>query len=348
MIVPCIVLAAVGAMAVEPSSFYQQSMQEFVDYINSAQSLFKAGVPTKGFKPRFMDPKYLELNKKTLLRKVPVVLAAEQNITIPPRFDAREMWSNCKSIRLVRDQGNCGSCWAVAATSVMSDRLCIASGQRIQTLLSATDLLSCCKDCRKNGGDPCEGGEREEAWIYLNTHGICSGGPYNRTTGCKPYMFPPCDHVSIDMDLGHNFCKDKETLPVPECAEECLKGYGKTYAEDRVHGFGYEVDTDEEEIQKEIMTRGPVQATFIVYADFGIYKSGIYKRVLDRKNKRLAPHTVKIIGWGVENMNGRDVKYWLISNSWGPRWGENGFFRMIRGENHCLIESEVVAGQMIP
>ncbi|CAJ0594884.1 unnamed protein product [Cylicocyclus nassatus] len=133
-------------------------------------------------------------------------------------------------------------------------------------------------------------------------------------------MFPPCDHISTDTDVGHNFCKNKETLPVPECAKECLKGYGKTYDEDRVH----------------------------VYADFAIYKSGIYERVLDRKNKRLAPHTVKIIGWGVENMNGRDVKYWLISNSWGPRWGENGFFRMIRGENHCLIESEVVAGQMTP
>ncbi|KIH63214.1 hypothetical protein ANCDUO_06489 [Ancylostoma duodenale] len=51
-------------------------------------------------------------------------------------------------------------------------------------------------------------------------------------------------------------------------------------------------------------------------------------------------HAVKIIGWGKEN----DVPYWLVANSWNTDWGENGYFRILRGENHCNIEKAVVIG----
>lgn len=37
------------------------------------------------------------------------------------------------------------------------------------------------------------------------------------------------------------------------------------------------------------------------------------------------------------------MKYWLAANSWGTNWGENGYFRILRGENHCEIESFVIA-----
>lgn len=42
--------------------------------------------------------------------------------------------------------------------------------------------------------------------------------------------------------------------------------------------------------------------------------------------------------WGVEN----SVKFWLCDNSWGTGWGENGLFKILRGENHCEIESFVL------
>lgn len=46
-----------------------------------------------------------------------------------------------------------------------------------------------------------------------------------------------------------------------------------------------------------------------------------------------------IVGYGVEN----NTKYWIAQNSWGPSWGENGFFRILRGTDECAIESEAAA-----
>jgi cathepsin B len=41
---------------------------------------------------------------------------------IPDEFDSRVQWPNCPTIKEVRDQGNCGSCWAISAVEAMSDR----------------------------------------------------------------------------------------------------------------------------------------------------------------------------------------------------------------------------------
>ena len=79
------------------------------------------------------------------------------------------------------------------------------------------------------------------------------------------------------------------------------------------------------------MTKGPVEAGFTVFEDFLTYKSGVYQH---KTGSRLGGHAIKILGWGVEN----GVKYWLVANSWNEDWGDKGFFKILRGSNHCGIE----------
>ncbi|VDM68836.1 unnamed protein product [Strongylus vulgaris] len=56
----------------------------------------------------------------------------ETDEPIPTSFDARTEWPFCESIKTIRDQSACGSCWAVSAASAMSDRICVQTKGRKQ------------------------------------------------------------------------------------------------------------------------------------------------------------------------------------------------------------------------
>lgn len=150
-------------------------------------------------------------------------------------------------------------------------------------------------NCNKDGKG-CLGGEAGRiAFEYLNTRGIS-------TEECTPW-------VSTD---------GKER----ECRNQiCEKGQYKTYKCGQVT-----FEMHEDDIKKEIMKNGPVDCRFEHYEDFNDYKSGIYYRVANRRI--MANHAAKVIGWSVENQ----IKFWILENSWGMRWGENGYFRVKEGE----------------
>ncbi|CAB1350720.1 unnamed protein product [Coregonus sp. 'balchen'] len=107
-------------------------------------------------------------------------------------------------------------------------------------------------------------------------------------------------------------------------------------------------EMQEKEIMKEIVDNGPVQAILEVHEDFFVYKSGIYKHTDVSFTKpphyrKHNTHSVRITGWGEErNYDGTTKKYWIAANSWGKNWGENGYFRITRGENECEIEAFVI------
>merc|ERR1711948_243700 len=87
-------------------------------------------------------------------------------------------------------------------------------------------------------------------------------------------------------------------------------------------------------MQKEIATNGPIQVAFMVYKSFMSYKSGVYSK---HKYEFIPEggHAVKIVGYGT--LDG--VDYWTVANSWGTTWGEEGFFRILRGKDHCGMET---------
>jgi len=98
---------------------------------------------------------------------------------------------------------------------------------------------------------------------------------------------------------------------------------------------------------REIKQNGPVQAMFLVREDFFMYKGGVYKYsdpIPDSpsNHRQKGYHSARIIGWGVDRSQRRPIKYWVCANSWGTEWGENGYFRILRGEDECDIEMFVV------
>lgn len=299
--------------------------KEFIDHINSVQKSWKAG-------QNFKEGTTLEFLKGLMgVRKgqrshLPTKYHKVDPAAIPDTFDARDQWPQCPTIGEIRDQGGCGSCWAFGAVESMSDRLCIHLQQDAH--ISAEDLLSCCSAC----GFGCDGGYPAIAWEYWVTQGLVTGGNYGSNEGCQPYSLEACEH---HVNGTRPPCGEDST---PPCKETCIDGYDKTYPEDKIVGSeAYTVSRVIEQIQTEIQTNGPIEASYDVYEDFVSYKSGVYHHVT---GEYLGGHAVRILGWG--NEGGED--YWLVANSWNSDWGAAGFFKILRGANECGIESGLTAG----
>ncbi|CAL8103504.1 unnamed protein product [Calicophoron daubneyi] len=240
----------------------------------------------------------------------------DENIQIPEEFDARDIWIHCNSVYTIWNQGSCGSCWAVASASVMSDRYCIRNETNV--MLSAYDVMSCCKNCYPSG--PCNGGYPIKAFEHWNTVGVVTGGPKS-CAGCTCYRYS-----------GDNLFK---------CDHKCRAGFRRSYDSEITHGRPAKyLKNDVEAIQLEIMFNGPVVATFAVYSDFGSQGRGVY---IHRSGTFKGYHAVRVIGWGVHRYWDKLTPYWLVANSWGSNWGDGGYFRILRGSNHCGIEGSMVA-----
>ncbi|KAL1124224.1 hypothetical protein AAG570_001994 [Ranatra chinensis] len=250
------------------------------------------------------------------------------NADIPESFDAREQWPKCKTTASIKDQANCGSCWAVSSAAAMSDRLCIATDGKVSINLSPEYLMTCCSEC----GEGCNGGYPNKAWDWFQSNGLVTGGGYLSNEGCQPYQI---GHSSPDVTppCSRNACTNKK-YPIPFLQDFHKGKIRKKMIQCRQ---SFVLSTSEKEIQTELMTNGPVVASFVVYADFMSYKSGVYQHVTGGYQGR---HAVRVIGWGVEN----GVKYWLVANSWNTFWGDNGLFKIRRGNNECEFEQQMTAG----
>ena len=84
----------------------------------------------------------------------------------------------------------------------------------------------------------------------------------------------------------------------------------------------------------EIASRGPIACDMAVNQAFEDYKGGVF---YDKTGLKDINHVISLVGYGTD-ANG--VKYWIGRNSWGEAWGEEGFFRIIRGVNNLAIESD--------
>ncbi|XP_022083420.1 cathepsin B-like [Acanthaster planci] len=257
----------------------------------------------------------------------PSLPAVVHDVDIPKEFDARKNWPQCPSIGRISDQGRCRSYWAFAAVGMIDDRFCISQGVHVN--ISAEDALSCSEDMQKNG---CAGGRPSIALDSWSKQGLVTGGAFNSNAGCRPYPYKPCDHHEKGT---YGPCTAPPSLTF--CDKICRAGYPKEYNQDKHYGSVYSVDHSEESIQKEIMTNGSVTTYIVVYQDFPIYRSGVYRHTSDKAIGRSA---LKILGWGDEG----DQKYWLCANSWNTEWGDKGFIKILRGINECQIEETVMAG----
>jgi cathepsin B len=181
LFIVCVLLALVGAIATVPRLSGKTTIRHHMiaQRINGdATSTWTAGINSRF---SYMTPAQIRRHMGAL--KTPAGLElplreVEPIAAVPATFDARDAWPQCKSIGQIRDQSDCGSCWAFGAVEAATDRICIETNATMTPMISANDLTACCAEC----GFGCGGGYLPTAWNYLVKTGVVTGGNYNDTT----------------------------------------------------------------------------------------------------------------------------------------------------------------------
>jgi len=259
------------------------------------------------------------------------------SIEIPDDFDSETNWPECGHvIGDIRDQSNCGCCWAFAAASAASDRLCISSKGSVVVPISANDVCFCASE------DGCGGGDIVSPWEHIK-NGAVTGGQYDVDPGfCSAWPFGHCHHHGPQRDdpypdEGQPGCPSRSSPSCPRKCDSKAKAPHNEFSADKWSFEGEIVQVSgANSIAEEIMKGGPVETAFSVYGDFANYAGGIYEH---SSGEMLGGHAVRIVGFGTED----GKKYWKVANSWNPYWGEKGYFRIVRGTNNCGIEDMVTA-----
>ena len=253
--------------------------------------------------------------------------AWEPPADLPESFDVREKWPECSHfIGEAWDQGECGSCWAIAPTKVMSDRLCIVSGGQIQERLSASEILSCGRLVSEYSFGSCEGGMPDDAYEFAKEFGVASGGKYGDKKGCAAYPFPPCHHP----------CHVQQTpqCPLESDSAQCqgdLDEHTRKEVAQHIDKLVHCPDSDYDCMAREIYNSGPVSSyAGTIYDEFYAYKDGAYRTSADSETRGRSHggHVIEVVGWHKES----DGTYsWKIINSW-LNWGDKGHGRVAVGE----------------
>ncbi|KAF1790610.1 Cysteine peptidase, asparagine active site [Phytophthora cactorum] len=90
---------------------------------------------------------------------------------------------------------------------------------------------------------------------------------------------------------------------------------------------------NENELKAAVGSTGPVSIAFQVVSDFRFYKSGVYESKECHSGEKDVNHAVLAVGYGVED----GKNHWIVKNSWGTKWGMDGFFQIARGSNMCGV-----------
>lgn len=315
------------------------------------------------------DDKFLKSRKNICIKNQGV----KDTISLPLEFDGKKIWN--KILSPVKNQENCGSCWAFATTSVLADKFNIQSNGKYNINLSPAKLILCNKDFETEDAEKiilyqitqneksysekllqdniknfkfsaCYGNSIYNALEYLYIIGTCEESclPYGKQLGLEnkyqnignftePSRLPLCTYITGPVA---DMCSDYFISYVNGTEGGTPMRFYRALEIYWIPGTS-ENGGSEENIKYDIYKWGPVISAMQIYPDFYAFnpKKDIYR--WNRLGKPIGGHAIEITGWGVEN----NIPYWQIKNSWGSEWGDEGFFKIIRGYNECKIEENI-------
>ncbi|XP_073489423.1 procathepsin L-like [Aquarana catesbeiana] len=232
-----------------------------------------------------------------------------QNMTrgatfLPPNnFEAPKQvdWREKGYVTPVKDQRDCGSCWAFSATGALEGQHFRKTGKLVS--LSEQNLVDC---STAEGNLGCYGGLMKYAFQYV------------------------FDNDGIDSEESYPYTAKDE--------QDCKYDPANKAATDT--GFMKIASGDEKALKKAVASVGPISVGIDSnHESFHFYKEGIYYDP-ECSSKKL-DHGVLVVGYGFEGEDVDGKKYWIVKNSWAESWGNKGYIYIARDkDNHCGIATD--------
>ncbi|MBA0720564.1 hypothetical protein Golax_008178 [Gossypium laxum] len=222
---------------------------------------------------------------------------------LPDDFD----WRDQGAVTGVKDQGSCGSCWSFSTTGALEGAHYLATGELVS--LSEQQLVDCDHEC-----DPQE-------------YGACD-------SGCNGGLMT----TAFEYTIKAGGLEREKDYPYTGNARGSCK-FDKTKIAASVSNFSV-ISIDEDQIAANLVKHGPlavgINAVFMQTYIHGVSCPYICGKHLD--------HGVLLVGYGSAGyapVRFKNKPYWIIKNSWGENWGENGYYKICRGNNVCGVDSMV-------
>ena len=203
-------------------------------------------------------------------------------------------WVSKGAVTPVKDQGQCGSCWAFSTTGALEGAYFVKNGKQVS--FSEQQLVDC--DILRNGGHDqgCNGGLMDNAFSWITKNGgLCLENDYAYFSGVT---------------------KDQGT-----CQKTC-----SAYPGSSVVKYVDVAPSDDAQMMAALSQQPVAIAIEADQKEFQLYKSGVFTGACGTT----LDHGVLAVGYGTEN----GIDYYLVKNSWGTSWGADGYIKLARGKSY--------------
>jgi len=251
------------------------------------------------FRRLYLNPKPFEKPKNHYVApKIPEDIVED----IPDSFD----WRQKGAVTAVKNQGECGSCWAFSATGNIEGQWFLARNSLVG--LSEQNLVDCDHECiiyqnQTSCDAGCEGGLQPNAYDYvIKNKGIDTETSY-------PYLGQDSNCVFKPTNVGA-----------------------------KISNWTF-ISQDEDQMAAYLVAHGPL-AIAADAEEWQFYLFGIFTLPCGTD----LDHGILIVGYGEEvDIFDQKVPFWIVKNSWGADWGENGYIRIQRGTGECGLNLYVTS-----
>ena len=280
----------------------------------------------KAFGINWSSDRYEHEKHKTGLKKPEGWTPNAEVREYPAKSGKSVNWRYTEAVTAIKNQGQCGSCWAFSATEAVESQMILGTGGKLAISLSPQQVASCSPSTGKYGCLGCNGGFTEGAYEYLKS-----------SPGLANAFYIP---------YGQSLTETSATLACPTEKVEAIAGPMEQLSGGYATVTGYHYATapctsggcEKQDLNKlkKALEHTPVSVC-VNAGSWNDYTGGVMtSQACGPMGAMYQDHCVMATGFNTT----APTPYWIVRNSWASTWGEGGYIYLEMAKNTCGLADD--------